>query len=116
LNILKLLNDALCNFYSQLNFIKHTFAQILNMKEFIRKNSFLIIFSAAGAAGGFLYWKYVGCQSGTCPIKSVWYLSTLWGLAFGYLSGSIIRDLLVKIRDKRTAKGNNDPNQDQENI
>ena len=86
------------------------------MKEFIRKNSLLIIFSVAGAIGGFLYWKFVGCQSGTCPIKSVWYLSTLWGLAFGYLSGSIIKDLVVKVRNKKMVKESNDLNQDQENI
>jgi hypothetical protein len=71
------------------------------MREFIRKHHFIIIFSVAGAIGGFFYWKFVGCQSGTCPIKSVWYLSTLWGLAFGYLTGSIIKDLIMKFRDKK---------------
>ncbi len=86
------------------------------MKDFIRKNSFVIIFSAAGAIGGFLYWKYVGCQSGTCPIKSVWYLSTLWGLAFGYLSGSIIKDLVVKIREKKMARDQNNFDQDHGSI
>ena len=74
------------------------------MKGFIIKNIFVIIFSALGAIGGFFYWKFVGCVSGTCPIKSVWYLSTLWGLAFGYLCGSIISDLIKKYtnRTKKT--------------
>jgi hypothetical protein len=71
------------------------------MKEFIRKHYFIIIFTTIGALGGFLYWKFVGCISGTCPIKSVWYLSTLWGVAFGYLSGSIIKDLISKFRAKK---------------
>ncbi len=62
------------------------------MKEFIRKNLLIIIFSVAGAIAGFLYWKFVGCISGTCLIKSVWYLSTLWGLVMGYLIGSLIKD------------------------
>jgi hypothetical protein len=70
------------------------------MKEFIGKHHFVIIFSAAGAVGGFLYWRFVGCQTGTCPIKSVWYLTTLWGLAFGYLSGGIIKDLLIKFKGR----------------
>lgn len=70
------------------------------MKEFIRKNLFIIILSFAGAIGGLLYWKFVGCLSGTCPIKSVWYLSTLWGLVMGYLVGSIITDLIKKFRNK----------------
>jgi hypothetical protein len=73
------------------------------MKEFIRKNHFIIIFTLAGAIGGFLYWKFIGCQSGTCPIKSKWYLSTLWGLAFGYLAGSIIKDIIIKITENKKA-------------
>jgi hypothetical protein len=74
------------------------------MKDFIRKNYFIIIFTLAGAIGGFLYWKFIGCQSGTCPIKSKWYLSTLWGLAFGYLTGSIIKDIITKITENKKAK------------
>lgn len=49
-----------------------------------------------GAVGGFLYWKFVGCTTGTCPIKSVWYLSTLWGAAMGYLVGDLIGDFVKK--------------------
>jgi len=75
------------------------------MKTFIVKHYFIILFTIAGATGGFLYWKFIGCQSGTCPIKSVWYLSTLWGLAFGYLAGSIIKDLVVKFRKKKGTDG-----------
>lgn len=73
------------------------------IKEFIRKHLFIIIFSVAGVISGFLYWKFVGCLSGSCPIKSKWYLSTLWGLAFGYLTGSIIRDLMMKFKAKKKA-------------
>lgn len=69
--------------------------------EFLKKNRILIISSIAGAIGGFLYWKYVGCLSGTCPIKSVWYLSTLFGTVLGYLAGSLFNDLLIKIRNKK---------------
>jgi len=72
--------------------------EIFTMKDFIRKNYLIIIFTLAGAIGGFLYWKFIGCLSGTCPIKSKWYLSTLWGLAFGYLAGSIIKDIIIKIK------------------
>ena len=53
-----------------------------------------------GALGGFLYWKFVGCNSGTCAIKSVWYWSTLWGIAVGYLLGDFIADIIKK-RKKR---------------
>lgn len=52
--------------------------------------------AAAGAIGGFLYWKYVGCLSGTCAIKSNWYLMVPWGAVLGFLAGSVIGDLIRK--------------------
>jgi len=79
------------------------------MKEFVKKHLVIIIFSVAGAIGGFLYWRFVGCKTGTCPIKSVWYLSTLWGTAFGYLIGSIGNDLVKKFREKKNEANDNSP-------
>ena len=60
-----------------------------------------ISFTFAGATGGFLYWKYVGCTSGTCMIKSVWYYSTLWGMAMGYLLGDLLGGFILKTGDKQ---------------
>lgn len=71
------------------------------MQNFIRKHRLIIAISFAGAAGGFLYWKFIGCLSGTCPIKSVWYLSTLWGMALGYLAGSLAEDLITKYKKRK---------------
>jgi H+/Cl- antiporter ClcA len=71
------------------------------MREFLRKHLLIVIGTIAGAAGGFLYWRFVGCKTGTCPIKSVWYMSTLWGLVMGYLLGSIGEDLIAKLRERR---------------
>lgn len=59
-----------------------------------RKTWFKLIFAIVGAIGGFLYWKLIGCTSGTCPIQSVWYFSTLWGLAMGYLIGDLTGGLI----------------------
>jgi Family of unknown function (DUF6132) len=78
------------------------------MKEFLKNNLFVIIFSVAGAIGGFLYWKFVGCVSGTCPIKSVWYFSTLWGLGLGYLLGSIVLDIIRKIKNRKDRSEGNE--------
>lgn len=36
-----------------------------------------------GALGGFLYWYFVGCEDGTCAIKSSPWSMTLWGTLFG---------------------------------
>ncbi len=55
-----------------------------------------IVFATIGAVGGFLYWKLIGCKTGTCPIQSVWYFSTLWGLAMGYLLGDLLGSLIWK--------------------
>jgi len=73
------------------------------MERFIKKHALEIIFSLAGALGGFLYWKFVGCQTGTCPIKSVWYMSTLYGIILGYLSGGLVEELVVKIKNRKKA-------------
>jgi len=71
------------------------------MKEIIKSKRIQIIFLLAGAAGGFLYWRFIGCNSGTCAIKSVWYWSTLWGAAVGYLVGDFVMDLVNKRSKKK---------------
>ena len=55
-----------------------------------------IIGTFLGAVGGFLYWKYVGCQSGTCAIKSNWYLMVPWAAVLGFLAGSLVKDIIRK--------------------
>jgi hypothetical protein len=74
------------------------FASKYYMKEFIKKHIIEIIFALAGSAGGFLYWKFVGCTSGTCMIKSVWYMSTLYGLVLGWVTGGLASDVVLKFR------------------
>ena len=59
------------------------------VKKFFRDQRKSIIFGGigllAGALGGFLYWKYVGCISGTCAIWSNPTKSTLYGALLGGL-------------------------------
>ena len=38
-----------------------------------------------GSAGGFLYYYFVGCVSGSCAITSNPVISTLYGAALGFL-------------------------------
>ena len=40
-----------------------------------------------GAAGGFLYYYYIGCLGGTCPITSNPYTSTGYGALIGIVMG-----------------------------
>lgn len=78
------------------------FASKYRMKEYIKKHVIAIIFAIAGSIGGFLYWKFIGCASGTCIIKSVWYIATLYGLVLGWVTGGLAEDLVSKFR--RTKK------------
>lgn len=61
------------------------------MKEFIRKNWLIGLGIVLGAAGGFLYWKFVGCSSGTCPITSRPHNSALYGALIGGLLFSMFK-------------------------
>ncbi len=38
-----------------------------------------------GAAGGFLYYRVVGCRTGACPLTSNPWISTLYGALLGAL-------------------------------
>ena len=42
-----------------------------------------------GAIAGFLYWKFVGCSSGTCMITSKPFNSSLYGAVMGFLVAGI---------------------------
>ena len=59
------------------------------IKSFFHNNKKSILFgsigSVIGALGGFLYWKYVGCISGTCAIWSNPLKATLYGALMGGL-------------------------------
>ena len=55
------------------------------MKKWFQTNKLYFIGAALGALGGFLYWKYVGCLTGTCAITSNPFRSTIYFAAFGAL-------------------------------
>jgi hypothetical protein len=57
------------------------------MAIFVRKNILYFIGAFVGGVGGFLYWKYVVCITGTCritssPINSTIYFSMMGSLFF----------------------------------
>ncbi|MBS1487530.1 MAG: hypothetical protein JST43_08055 [Bacteroidetes bacterium] len=44
-----------------------------------------------GSASGWMYWKYIGCTSGSCPITSNPVHSTLYGAVMGVLLFSMFK-------------------------
>ncbi|MBA5628170.1 DUF6132 family protein [Moheibacter lacus] len=74
------------------------------MNTFIRKNLLTIIGIPLGAIAGFLYWKFVGCNTGTCAITSNPINSTLYGSVMGGLVFSIFKK---DKKEKNDISGNN---------
>jgi len=61
------------------------------LKIFITENKWRIVGITAGLIGGFLYYWFVGCNSGTCPITSNPWISTLYGGVIGYLVSDLFK-------------------------
>jgi hypothetical protein len=61
------------------------------MKKFLSQNILSIIGVAVGAVGGYLYWHYIGCSSGSCDITSKPFHSTLYGSVMGGLLFSLFK-------------------------
>lgn len=53
------------------------------MKNWILTNKLYFVGAILGGIAGFLYWKYVGCITGTCAITSKPLNSTLYFAFFG---------------------------------
>jgi len=70
------------------------------MRSIMSKYWPFVVFVILGSAGGFLYWRFVGCNSGSCPITSNWHLSSFAGGLIGYLGGSSVYDMLGKNNNK----------------
>lgn len=66
-------------------------------KDLITKHWLVITGVAIGALAGYLYWRLVGCSTGTCPITSSPFMSTLWGA----IMGGLIFDIFNKKKNKQ---------------
>lgn len=57
----------------------------------IKKNILVIIGTALGVIAGFLYWKFIGCETGHCAITSRPLNSSLYGGLMGGLIFSMFK-------------------------
>jgi hypothetical protein len=69
------------------------------MKKWLLNNKLTVIGAILGAIGGFLYYYFVGCASGTCGITSSPVNSTLY---FAVLGGLIMN--MIKPETKRSTE------------
>jgi len=53
------------------------------MDIFFKAYGFILLGLVIGGFAGFLYYKFVGCSTGTCAITSNPYLSILYGAMMG---------------------------------
>jgi len=53
------------------------------MKAFLIKHKLTLIGAMIGAVGGYAYYHFIGCSSGTCAITSQPMNSTLYGTLMG---------------------------------
>lgn len=51
----------------------------------MKKHALNILGALLGAVGGFAYYHYIGCSTGTCPISSNPYISIAYGAVLGVL-------------------------------
>lgn len=68
------------------------------MKKWILTNKLYWIGAIVGAVAGFLYWKYVGCLTGTCaitsnPVRSTVYFAVMGALFFGLFKRSYKKEI-----------------------
>ena len=64
----------------------------------IEKSKTILILTGVllGAVSGLLYWKFVGCQTGTCPITSNPFISSAYGAVMGGLVFSFFKEIKNK--------------------
>lgn len=60
-------------------------------KTFIKEYWMMIAGMLIGAMASYLYWRFVGCTTGTCPITSSPLNMTLWGGIMGGLLGNMLQ-------------------------
>jgi hypothetical protein len=61
------------------------------MNSFVNRYWKTALFTLLGAGIGFAYWRFIGCNSGTCPITANWTSSTLMGGLIGMLAAPALR-------------------------
>ena len=71
------------------------------MKNWIIQNKLYLLGAVIGALAGFIYWKNVGCLTGTCaitssPLNSTIYFAILGSILFGLFTKQSVTTVTKK--------------------
>ncbi|MBK6953060.1 MAG: hypothetical protein IPH24_13760 [Crocinitomicaceae bacterium] len=73
------------------------------MKSLLKKNKLTLIGIGIGIIGGYLYYYFIGCHSGSCAITSSPVNSMIYGAVMGGLLFNTLQDYLQK-KEIKSAK------------
>ena len=59
--------------------------------DILKQNWLYLLGAVLGGVGGYLYWYYIGCTTGTCPITASPTMSIIWGAIMGSLIFGIFK-------------------------
>lgn len=77
------------------------------IKNFLSKHILWVLGIVIGAVGGYAYYHFVGCNSGTCTITSKPVNSTLYGALMGGLFFNLFKKREQKAVQKKEDKMEN---------
>jgi len=69
------------------------------MIVFLKEHWLTVVGAVSGIVGGYLYYRFVGCTSGSCPITSSPWISSIWGGMMGGLFLNVFEKKPVKKQD-----------------
>jgi phage shock protein E len=64
--------------------------------KYLIKNKLIVIGAIIGAIGGYLYYHFIGCASGSCAITSKPFNSTVYGALMGALFFNLFQKEPIK--------------------
>jgi len=73
----------------------------MQFKKWLLNKKIPLAIALIGAIVGFLYWKFIGCASGSCAITARWYTSTIYGAILGWLLGDTIHEKINPQKKER---------------